>query len=56
MGRRKNNAQRLEVVSLYVEEGLNCAQIGRVLGISRQAVRQMLIRCNIDIRPRGSER
>lgn len=50
LSRMPNRKRRLKVISLYVEEGLNCAQVAREIGISRQAVRQMLVRAGIEIR------
>jgi len=50
LSRNPNKKRRLRVISLYVEEGLNCAQVAREIGISRQAVRQMLIRAGVEIR------
>jgi len=42
--------KRARVVLLYEEDGLNCAEIGRRLGITRQAVRQMLLRSGKEVR------
>lgn len=50
LSRKPNKKRRLRVMSLYIEDGLNCAQIAREIGVSRQAVRQMLIRAGVEIR------
>ena len=53
LGKEPDHKRRLLVARLYVEEGLSCAAIGRELGISRQAVWQMLKRSGIELRGRS---
>lgn len=53
LGPKPDMKRRLRVVKLYVNDGYNCSQIGKKVGVSRQAVRQMLLRCNIPLRPRS---
>ena len=53
LGPRPDMKRRLRVVKLYVNDGLNCSQVAKKVGVSRQAVRQMLIRSNIPIRQTG---
>ena len=52
LGPEPDRKKRLRVVTLYIEKGLGCADIAREIGVSRQAVRQMLIRSGVVIRPR----
>jgi len=53
LGPSPDMKRRLRVVKLYVNDGLNCSQVAKKVGVSRQAVRQMLIRSNIPIRQTG---
>ena len=52
LGGYPDEEKRLRVLELYVEKGLDCAAIGREVGVTRQAVRQLLVRCGVSIRPR----
>jgi transposase len=52
-GNKPDMKKRIRIMTLYVEYGYNCSQIAKKVGVSRQAVRQILVRCGIPIRPRG---
>lgn len=49
-GTKPDKKRRATVRALYAE-GFNCAQIGRKLGVSRQAISAMLKRMGVETRP-----
>lgn len=52
LGPHPDDKKRATVHLMYVS-GMNCAQIGKEVGVSRQAIRVMLKRMGVTIRPRG---
>ena len=50
-----DEARRLKVKWLYEESYLSLSEIGKILGVTKQAVRQMLLRMGVKMRPRGGD-
>lgn len=54
-GREPDEKRRSRAAQLY-ESGLSSTEISRVMKITRQAVRQLLLRQGVNLRPRGGNR
>lgn len=52
---KPDEGRRLKATFLYTQSMLSLAEIGKIMGVSKQAVRQMLRRAGVPLRPRGGD-